>query len=150
VSRNGWLVRRDRVSATAGARSTSARSFRWRLRLQLDSERPISPARPQVRTPSQRYAAKRYKLTAMPRTSRTRHAQADGSRLWWIMLAVLFVGGLVMWSLGVAWGAALPGLSLIGFVVRAWLNVRPVGGHVHDSGLTAYGVSEAPRITPDQ
>jgi hypothetical protein len=50
----------------------------------------------------------------------------------------------------VSWGAALPGISLIGFVVRVWLDIGPRGGHVHDSGLSAYGVSEAPTITPDR
>src|SRR5438309_9001028 len=46
-----------------------------------------------------------------------RQAARRTSRFWWIALAVVFVGGVVLWLAGVPWGAALPGLSLIGFVV---------------------------------
>ena len=74
-----------------------------------------------------------------------RHTDA---RVWWAVLALLFVAGIVLWVLGVRWGAALPGLSLLGFIVRAWLDIGPRGGHVHDTGLTAYGVTP-PRIDSD-
>ena len=78
-----------------------------------------------------------------------RPAARRTSRFWWIALALVFVGGVVLWLAGVPWGAALPGISLIGFVVVAWREVAPQGGHVHDTGLTAYGVSEPPRIGTD-
>ena len=70
--------------------------------------------------------------------------------LWWIVLALVFVIGVALWLLGVAWGAALPGLSLLGFIVRVWLDVRPQGGHVHDTGLLGRGVPEPPRIISDR
>ena len=79
-----------------------------------------------------------------------RQAARRTSRFWWIALALVFVGGVALWLAGVPGGAALPGLSLIGFVVVAWREVAPQGGHVHDTGLTAYGVSEPPRIGTDR
>ncbi len=85
-------------------------------------------------------------MTSVPRTLRHAHERAGNSRVWWIALALVAVVGLVLWLLGVPWGAALPGISLLGFVVRAWLDVGPIGGHVHDTGLSAYGVSDPPRI----
>jgi len=39
---------------------------------------------------------------------------------------------------------------VIGFVVAAWLDLRPEGGDVHDTGLAAYGVAEPPRIEVDE
>ena len=86
----------------------------------------------------------------MPRSTRRQQPRASNARLWWIVIALVFVVGIVLWLLGVSWGAALPGLSLLGFIVRAWLDIRPKGGHVHDTGLLAYGVPEPPRIISDQ
>src|SRR5258708_33949445 len=77
-----------------------------------------------------------------------RQAARRTSRFWWIALALVFVGGVVLWLAGVPGGAALPGLSLIGFVVVAWREVAPRAGHFPDPGLTAYGVSEPPRLGP--
>lgn len=57
--------------------------------------------------------------------------------------------GIALWVVGVAWGGALAGLGLLGFVAAAWLDVRPQGGHVHDSGLSAYGVSDAAPVVPE-
>ena len=62
---------------------------------------------------------------------------------WTVALAVLTVG-LAVWIVGVPWGGALAGLGLLGAVAAAWLDVGPEGWHVHDSGLSAYGVSETP------
>ena len=90
------------------------------------------------------------KVTTMPQRTRRQQPGASTARLWWIVLALLFVGGIVLWLFGVAWGAALPGLSLLGFIVRAWLDIRPKGGHVHDTGLLGRGVPEPPRIISDQ
>src|SRR5260370_33214777 len=59
-------------------------------------------------------------------------------KVWWIILGLVFASGIVLWLGGVAWGAALPGVSLLGFVIRAWLDVRPQGVHVYDTGLRAY------------
>jgi len=64
-------------------------------------------------------------------------------------MIVLLVGGLGLWTLGVRWAAPLPALALLGFIVLAWLEVGPQGGHVHDIGLGAYGVAEPPRIRSD-
>jgi hypothetical protein len=86
----------------------------------------------------------------MSRATQRRWHRIGTARIWWTALAVIFVAGIVLWLFGVAWGAPLPAVSLLGFVVRAWLDTAPQGGHVHDTGLSAYGVSEAPRITPDQ
>jgi hypothetical protein len=66
-----------------------------------------------------------------------------------MLVGALFIAGVMLWLVGVSWGAALPGLALIGFVVAAWFDVKPQGGHVHDTGLSAYGVAEAPRIEVD-
>ncbi len=74
----------------------------------------------------------------------------SSARAWWIVLALLFVGGILLWLLGVPWGAALPGISLLGSVVRVWLDIRPHGGHVHDTGLIGRGVPEPPRVTRDR
>jgi hypothetical protein len=84
-------------------------------------------------------------VTTMPRGTGIKNPRT--ARLWWIALALLFIGGILLWLLGVTWGAALPGLSLLGFIVRAWLDVKPQGGHVHDTGLIGRGVAEPPRIT---
>ena len=61
----------------------------------------------------------------------------------------MFAIGILLWVLGVSWGVALVGLAALGFVAAAWVDVRPQGGHVHDTGLSAYGVSDSPHITPD-
>ena len=53
-----------------------------------------------------------------------RQAARRTLRFWWIALALVFVGGVVMWLAGVPGGAALPGLSLIGFVVLAGARWR--------------------------
>jgi hypothetical protein len=83
------------------------------------------------------------------RAKRFRQSRFSTVRVWWIVLALVFVGGTVLWLFGVAWGAALPGISLVGLVVRTWLDVRPQGGHFHDTGLLGRGVPEPPRITSD-
>ena len=67
-----------------------------------------------------------------------------------MLVGAVFIAGVILWLAGITWGAALPGLALIGFVVAAWLDVRPEGGHVHDTGLSAYGVAEPPWIHLDK
>jgi len=79
-----------------------------------------------------------------------RRSRSYASRLRWLLVVGVFIAGIILWLAGVTWGAALPGLALIGFVVAAWLDVRPQGGHVHDTGLSAYGVAEPPRIEVDE
>ncbi len=67
-------------------------------------------------------------------------------RVWWALVIALFVGGLALWTLGIRWAAPLPGVAVLGFVVLAWLEVAPQGGHVHDAGLSAYGVAEVRHV----
>ena len=86
----------------------------------------------------------------MSATIRSHKARASNARMWWIVLALLFVVGIVLRLFGVTWGSVLSGVSLLGFVLRAWLDVGPQGGHVHDTGLTAYGVSDSPRFDADR
>src|SRR6266849_1158887 len=50
------------------------------------------------------------KVTTMPRSTRRQQPRASNARLWWIVIALVFVVGIVLWLLGVSWGAALPGL----------------------------------------
>lgn len=61
----------------------------------------------------------------------------------------MFAVGIFLWLLGISWGIALAGLAALGFVVAAWWDVRPQGGHVHDTGLSAYGVADSPQIVRD-
>ncbi len=67
-----------------------------------------------------------------------------------MLVGGVFIAGVILWLGGIRWAAALPGLALIGFVVAAWLDVRPQGGHVHDTGLSAYGVAEPPQVKGDE
>ncbi len=85
----------------------------------------------------------------MPNAESRPRTRSHASRLRWLLVGAVFIAGVVLWLVGVTWGGALPGLALIGFVVAAWLDVRPEGGHVHDTGLSAYGVAEPPRIKLD-
>ncbi|TME97827.1 MAG: hypothetical protein E6I52_18740 [Chloroflexi bacterium] len=85
----------------------------------------------------------------MPNAEFRRRSRGQASRLRWLLVGAVFIAGVILWLLGVTWGGALPGLALVGFVVAAWLDVKPEGGHVHDTGLSAYGVAEPPRIEPD-
>jgi hypothetical protein len=78
-----------------------------------------------------------------------RPRQARTLRYGWLLIGVLFVIGLTLLALRVQWAAALPAIALIGAVVLIWIEVAPEGGHVHDTGLSAYGVAEPPRITLD-
>ena len=81
------------------------------------------------------------------RTAGRSHLNA--SRLRWIAAASALFLGIVLWVVGVRWGGALAGLGLLGFVAAAWLDVGPQGGHVHDSGLSAYGVNDAAPVVPE-
>jgi len=90
-------------------------------------------------------------VEAVPRVpKRRRRYRIDTTRIWWTVLAFIFVAGIVLWLFGLMWGVVLPALSLLGFVVRAWLDSGPQGGHIHDTGLLGRGVAEPPRITSDQ
>ena len=82
----------------------------------------------------------------MARANRRHASGRSNRRVWWAVLGLLFIAGIVLWVMGIGWGAALPGGCLLGFIVRAWLDIGSRGGHVHDTGLTAYGVAEHPRI----
>src|SRR3982074_3494344 len=45
------------------------------------------------------------------------------SRVRWVLVGAMVAVGVLLWVFGVAWGPALAGLSLVGFVIAAWLDV---------------------------
>ncbi|TME28589.1 MAG: hypothetical protein E6I75_23460 [Chloroflexi bacterium] len=64
----------------------------------------------------------------------------------WRLAAIAFVAGLALWLVGITWGIALAGASLLAAIVLAWVDVAPRGGHVHDDGMVSRGVTP-PSIT---
>jgi hypothetical protein len=47
------------------------------------------------------------------------------------VMGTLLLVGIGLWMLGMRWGILLAGVGILGFVVLAWISVRPRGGHVH-------------------
>ncbi|TME92686.1 MAG: hypothetical protein E6I52_25250 [Chloroflexi bacterium] len=64
----------------------------------------------------------------------------------WRLAAIAFVAGLALWLVGITWGIALAGASLLASIVLAWVDVAPRGGHAHDDGMDSRGVTP-PSIT---
>jgi hypothetical protein len=68
-------------------------------------------------------------------------------RLSWFLLIAGLVAGLALWVAGVQFGIVIAAVSALGFVIAAWVDVGPQGGHAHDDGMVGRGVPPAPRIT---
>jgi hypothetical protein len=77
---------------------------------------------------------------------RQHRSPSRGTKARWILVLAGFVSGLVLWAAGIHAGIVIAGVSAIGFVVAAWLDVGPQGGHVHDDGMISRGVPETPHL----